>query len=75
MHFKMSSTICFNLDKSKILLPSNGLKYLPKGINWDQPVQSAQADLSLKLWPIKFLHAQKPFNINAIWPAVGIIDF
>ena len=28
MHFKMSSAICFNLDKSKILLSGNGLRNL-----------------------------------------------
>ena len=31
MHFEMSSAICFNLDKSKILLSGNGLK-----ISWKE---------------------------------------
>ena len=52
MHFKMSSTICFNLDQSKILSSGNELKPLKHaGLkqNLDMPGNVHKLSASLKL--------------------------
>ena len=47
----MWSTICFNLNQSRILSSGKGLMHMQKNIDSDQHAQTAQADLSKNISP------------------------